>query len=517
MARVGEGKPDTSLREAADDTDGHEDQAHGRVRWFHEQGHRQRDSQARIKQRASKKAESLGTRLFQKGLVFIDNPHMALTAHQVSDLTVAHKMILDVAHSNLDVRKKIRPKVLNKPSERLETPEPDEPKAVKLPSLSDGALPALSDKIRDAMHRARILNEDRKRSESVLMPPSCYDLEDIAPDELYNMRMELQREQLQLGPRISTLAAQKMSGGSEATGQRFAAGEHDTAVKQLEHAFKSATCHWCRQRTSWCGWCKIPELIKSHHGAPYASEGFHSNERSPQKIAMGLLGGLGIGGKGLSQSTQSENPQIPQSKKNLKIRRTMSKGPVDPSTRSVSSLGRLEGHSEFPAVKRQTATQHKKAKKFTQKKDRRGALIDVAEEQRRKVLQVLSERKPVSFSLLEDNDLDELSYRVIVRELQPGEEVMKYADDCSPALLHCPDTEEGWPVLAMGSAFFIVMHGILDVITEYSEKGEPMTRGKMTRGCVFGEVLPCWVQCRRAGRGDAGCARAPGLLGSRSQ
>ena len=346
MARVGHGKPDTSLREDADDADGEEDPAHGRVRWFHEQGHRVRDSQARIKQRARKKAESLGSRLFQNGLVFIDNPHMALTAYQVSDLAVAHKMILDVAHSNLDVRKKIRPKVLNKPSERLETPEPDEPKAVKLPFLSDGALPPLSDKIRDAMHRARILNEDRKRSESVLMPPSCYDLEDIAPDELYNMRMELQREQLQRGPRTSTLAAQKMSGGSEATGQRFAAGEHDTAVKQLEHAFKSATCHWCRQRTSWCGWCKIPELIKSHHGAPYASEGFHSNERSPQKIAMGL----GIGGKGLSQPTQSENPKMSQSKKNIMIRRNlMIRRTVDPNTRSVSSLGRLEGHGEFPA------------------------------------------------------------------------------------------------------------------------------------------------------------------------
>ena len=144
-------------------------------------------------------------------------------------------------------------------------------------------------------------------------------------------------------------------------------------------------------------------------------------------------------------------------------------------------------------IKGRKGTHYNKAKKSKQKKD----AIELAEEQRKKVLQVLSERKPVSFSLLEDKDLEELSHRVIVRELEPGEEVMKYADDCSPALLHCPDTEEGWPVLAMGSAFFIVMHGILDVLTEYSEKGEPVTRGKMTRGCVFGEVLPCWAQCGR--------------------
>ena len=483
MAGRGDG---LSLREAmaaaSDDGDGDH-----RVRWFHEQARAQRQSQARLKQRAATRQDA-GARLFRKGLAFIDNPHTALHAHQVPDLAAAHRMILDTAHSNLDVRR--RPKILNKPREGSPAAEPDEPKAVKLPSLYEegAALAALSDGIRDAMHRARILNEDRKRSESVFLPASCYGLEDIAPDDLHLMRLEMLQEEQQHRPKNSTLAVQKMSGraaNEEATGRGAAAGVNDTAARQLELAFKSATCHWCRQGRKWCGWCKIPEMIASRKGA-YASEGLHSNERSPQKGPTGLLGGLGIGGKALSQTAKSDNPkmaQIKNPKGSLVIRRTRSAA-IDPNTRSASSLGRLEGHSEYPAGKKKTAGPQRKPKKSKRE------LIDPAEELRKKVQQVLNEKKPISFSLLEDKDVEELSHRVIVRELEPGEVVIKYADNCSPALLHCPDTEDGQPVLAMGSPFFVVMHGILDVLTEYTEKGAPLYRGKMTRGCVFGEVLP---------------------------
>lgn len=56
------------------------------------------------------------------------------------------------------------------------------------------------------------------------------------------------------------------------------------------------------------------------------------------------------------------------------------------------------------------------------------------------------------------------------------------------AVVALPDTEDGRPVVAMSSEFFIVMYGMLNVFSEYSDKKQPVLEGKVTRGCVFGEV-----------------------------
>ena len=115
------------------------------------------------------------------------------------------------------------------------------------------------------------------------------------------------------------------------------------------------------------------------------------------------------------------------------------------------------------------------------------------EELRKNVFAMLMEKRPISFGLFDEEDLRQLSYRVRVREFRTGQIVIKYAEDCIPAIVARPDTADGQPLIGMGSSFFIVMHGILDIFTEYSAKGEPVHQGKLTRGSVLGEVLFCFM------------------------
>lgn len=46
--------------------------------------------------------------------------------------------------------------------------------------------------------------------------------------------------------------------------------------------------------------------------------------------------------------------------------------------------------------------------------------------------------------------------------------------------------------MGMDSEFFIVMYGMLHVYSEYSDSRQPVLEGKVTRGCVLGEV-PCVI------------------------
>jgi CRP-like cAMP-binding protein len=413
-------------------------------------------------------------------------------------------MIMDAAHANLDVRKRTRPVIKTRVHE---VNHGDEPNPMKLPSLYDENVvltSALSESLRDAMHHARVMNAGRNKSlmgmESVLMPPECYDLEDIDAETLQLMKLEMQQAQ---GPHKFASPAKvqathrqqsvrsphgKSARSAHAAEQPDAAGEdaggkQTAIVKRVGPASKSATCHWCRQANKWCGWCKRPDiLVRDRHDA-HSSEGFYNDERSPLKDDPGVLGFLGIGGKkvkGITRtfvrtSTTGENPKT-----------ALSRG-QKAQHRSVSSLGRLEGGADSLVQVRQNRRHRLKEEQENALKAKK-RMMQESEEERKKMLQLLKEKKPISLSLFDDKDLEQLSHRVSVRHVLAGEIVMKYREDCSPTVVALPDTEDGQPVMAMSSPFYIVMNGILDVCTEYSEKGEPLQQGKLSRGCVAGEL-----------------------------
>jgi len=407
-------------------------------------------------------------------------------------------MIMTAAQANLDVRRRTRPKAKDLASKVVDIQSDNGQPRTKLPSLYDESVDLtkpLSDGLRDAMHCARVLNVNNNKSGlpgTLMFQPSCYDLDDIDPQMLNVMRLEMMQTHgkqafqsseavtvTQITQRIQRQSAQKTL---DYTSRSHAAGGHATGNRGAEHASKSSTCHWCRQAKKWCGWCKRPNILANPRNGPYSSEGLHNHERNPSKADAGVLDFLGIGVKSVRGAFKIA--RVPSS--NIaKPKTTHSKGNCtghNPAHRSASSLARLEGHTEVSPPSMLKKRTHKLAQQTKEKE------IAEREVQRKKVLTVLLEKKPVSFGLFDEHDLEELSYCVQVRQLEPGESVMHYHDDCTSRLVALPDTEDGQPVMAMGSVFFIVMNGMLDVLSEYSTMGPPVRQGKITRGCVFGEV-----------------------------
>jgi len=509
--------------------------------------------------RSMRRVKEPGSGLLQMGLLLNENPFRALRAHQIPDFTgqeyvllaccssclapdfmgpdvsfeqaVAHRMITKAAYANLDVRRKSKPKIMAAHSLHEIEKDDNSPRPVKLPSLYDEDVELttlMSDGLRDAMHHARVINAEKRKNvvDTNLLPPECYDLEELDPEALQTIKAEMMAQQNSLFAKEQPRATQRLSPVRSPKALDHAGRTADTGnegPRQVEQASKSATCHWCRQAKKWCGWCTVPDILFHHRSGGYLSEGFHSHERRPHKgNEHGLLGDLGVGGKSVggpiiikrtaSQAGNSKNPQTTG-----KGQRPAQNG----KDRSVSSLGRLEGHGHGGLTRKKGAKRKKKQK---------GGATDEEEEERKKVLQILQERKPICFGLFEDAELEQLSHRVTVRQIAAGELVMKYGEDCCPqgqcpltcvaitmhtavdrtagrhryafvtlfvaraAVVALPDTEDGRPVMAMSSEFFIVMYGMLNVFSEYSDKKQPVLEGKATRGCVFGEVA-CLSLC----------------------